>query len=60
LAPFEAAIEAGVAGIMCAYNHVNGPYACGNDATLTTILRHDLGFTGFVTSDWVPPIRHFS
>jgi beta-glucosidase len=52
LAPFEAAIEAGVAGIMCAYNHVNGPYACGNDATLGGILRHDLGFTGFVTSDW--------
>jgi beta-glucosidase len=52
LAPFEAAIEAGVAGIMCAYNHVNGPYACGNPATLTNILRHDLGFTGFVTSDW--------
>jgi beta-glucosidase len=52
LAPFEAAIQAGVGGIMCAYNHVNGPYACGNEATLTTILRHDLGFTGFVTSDW--------
>jgi len=52
LAPFEAAIEAGVAGIMCAYNHVNGPYACGNQATLANILRHDLGFAGFVTSDW--------
>ncbi len=52
LAPFEAAIQAGVAGIMCAYNHVNGPYACGNNATLATILRHDLGFAGFVTSDW--------
>ncbi len=52
LAPFEAAIEAGVAGIMCAYNHVNGPYACGNETTLATLLRHDLGFTGFVTSDW--------
>jgi beta-glucosidase len=52
LAPFEAAIQTGVAGIMCAYNHVNGPYACGNAATLAAILRHDLGFTGFVTSDW--------
>ena len=52
LPPFEAAVQAGVAGIMCAYNHVNGPYACGNDATLATILRHDLGFTGFVVSDW--------
>jgi beta-glucosidase len=52
LAPFEAAIEAGVAGVMCAYNHVNGPYACGNEATLETILRGQLGFKGFVTSDW--------
>ncbi len=52
LPPFEAAIEAGVAAIMCSYNHVNGPYACGNSSTLTTILRHDLGFKGFVTSDW--------
>ncbi len=52
VAPFEAAIQAGAAGVMCAYNHVNGPYACGNDATLATILRQDLGFTGFVTSDW--------
>jgi beta-glucosidase len=52
LPPFESAIGAGVAGIMCAYNHINGPYACGNASTLTTILRHDLGFKGFVTSDW--------
>ena len=52
LAPFEAAVQAGVAGIMCAYNHLNGPYACGNSATLSTILRHELGFKGFVTSDW--------
>ena len=37
---------------MCAYNHINGPYACGSPATLTTILRKELGFTGFVTSDW--------
>ncbi len=52
LPPFEAAIQAGVAAIMCSYNHVNGPYACGNETTLTAILRHDLGFKGFVTSDW--------
>jgi beta-glucosidase len=29
-----------------------GPYSCGNSATLTGILRHELGFKGFVTSDW--------
>jgi beta-glucosidase len=52
LPPFEAAIKAGVAGVMCSYNHVNGPYACGNSTTLTKILRGDLRFKGFVTSDW--------
>jgi beta-glucosidase len=52
LAPFEAAIQAGVAAVMCSYNHVNGPYACGNSAMLAGILREQLGFRGFVTSDW--------
>jgi beta-glucosidase len=52
VAPFEAAIHAGVASIMCSYNRVNGTYACGNQYTLTKILRDELGFKGFVTSDW--------
>ena len=51
-APFEAAVQAGVAAVMCSYNHVNGPYACGNPDTLTRLLRGELGFRGFVTSDW--------
>jgi beta-glucosidase len=50
--PFEAAIKAGVASVMCSYNHVNGQYACGNRSVLTGILREQLGFKGFVTSDW--------
>lgn len=52
LAPFEAAIKAGVASIMCSYNRINGIFACGNKSTLTKILRDELGFKGFVTSDW--------
>jgi len=32
LAPFEAAVRADVASVMCSYNHVNGPYACGSEA----------------------------
>jgi len=50
--PFEAAVKAGVASVMCSYNHVNGQYACGNRSTLAGILREQLGFKGFVTSDW--------
>lgn len=64
LQPFTDAIDAGVASVMCSYNTVNviaatpaaggtpGPYSCGNSATLTGILRGQLGFKGFVTSDW--------
>ncbi len=52
VAPFDAAIHAGVASIMCSYNRVNGIYACGNEDTLTKILRDEIGFKGFVTSDW--------
>ncbi|MGH9508045.1 MAG: glycoside hydrolase family 3 C-terminal domain-containing protein, partial [Terriglobales bacterium] len=50
--PFAYAVRAGVSSIMCSYNEVNGAFACGNAATLRGLLRHDLGFGGFVTSDW--------
>jgi beta-glucosidase len=52
VAPFDAAIRAGVSSIMCSYNRLNGTFACGNDSTLTKILRDEIGFKGFVTSDW--------
>jgi beta-glucosidase len=53
VAPFEAAIRrADVSSIMCSYNRVNGTFACGNQSTLTKILRDEIGFKGFVTSDW--------
>eukprot|EP01031_Cornospumella_fuschlensis_P047461 gene47461-58140_t len=49
--PFEAAAKAGVASVMCSYNRINDVYACENDDTLGH-LRKDLGFDGFVVSDW--------
>jgi beta-glucosidase len=52
VAPFDAAIKAGVSSIMCSYNRLNGSFACGNESTLTKILRDEIGFKGFVTSDW--------
>lgn len=52
VAPFADAVDAGVSSIMCSYNKVDGKYACGNSETLIKILRDELGFQGFVTSDW--------
>jgi beta-glucosidase len=51
-APFRDVSEAGVASIMCSYNQINSVYSCGNGATLNGILRGEIGFKGFVTSDW--------
>ena len=52
VAPFADAVQAGVSSIMCSYNKVNGPYACGNPDTLKKILKEEVGFQGFITSDW--------
>ena len=53
LPPFEAAIEQGDVGtIMCAYVKTNGTYSCENPYLLTTLLRKQLGFQGWVMSDW--------
>ncbi|PXY31889.1 beta-glucosidase family protein [Prauserella muralis] len=52
LAPFADAVDAGVASVMCGYNHVNGVHACNNTYLVSQVLKGQLGFDGFVTSDW--------
>jgi beta-glucosidase len=53
LLAFQFAIERGDPGsVMCAYNRVNGTYACENKWLLTDVLRGAFGFRGFVMSDW--------
>lgn len=37
---------------MCAYNKINGVYACENDYTINKLLKGELGFRGYVQSDW--------
>ncbi|RYP22180.1 hypothetical protein DL765_001828 [Monosporascus sp. GIB2] len=51
--PFADAVKAGVASVMCSYNMVNNSYACGNSKLLNGLLRDELGFQGFVMSDWL-------
>lgn len=53
LPPFEAAVQQGHVGtIMCAYVKTNGVYSCENPELLTAFLRKELGFKGWVMSDW--------
>ena len=44
--------ESNAAAVMCAYNRVNGDYACENTYLLTEVLKKDWNFKGFVVSDW--------
>lgn len=50
--PFQDALKAGAANIMCAYNRVNNSYACQNSKILNGLLKTELGFEGFVVTDW--------
>ena len=53
LPAFGNAVQQGAASsVMCSYSTVNGSYACQNPYLLTTALRQQFGFGGFVTSDW--------
>ena len=53
LPAFEAAVkEGGVWAVMCAYNRVNGVYACEHPGLLDETLRLCWGFRGLVMSDW--------
>lgn len=53
LTNFEIAIKEGHAkAIMSSYNQVNGTYANENKLMLTSILRQEWGFDGFVVTDW--------
>ncbi|KAI5780794.1 beta-glucosidase-related glycosidase [Geopyxis carbonaria] len=51
--PFAEAVRAGAASAMCAYNMVNGSYACQNSALLNGVLKDELGFQGYVMADWL-------
>jgi beta-glucosidase len=37
---------------MCSYQRVNNSYGCANSKTLNGLLKTELGFQGWVVSDW--------
>lgn len=50
--PFMNAVKANVASVMCSYNKFNQTWACESDAILNKLLKDELGFKGYVMSDW--------
>jgi beta-glucosidase len=52
LPAFEAVVKAGVGSIMCEGSTTNGENECDSPTELSAMLRGQLGFTGFVGSDW--------
>ncbi len=52
LPPFHAAVDAGAATLMSAFNPLNGVPASANPFTLKQILRKEWGFAGLVDSDF--------
>jgi beta-glucosidase len=50
---FQIGIDRGDPGaLMCAYNMINGAYACGNDPLLNGVVKGAFGYKGFIMSDW--------
>jgi beta-glucosidase len=52
LPPFHAAVQAGTASLMSAFNSLDGIPASANPFTLKRVLREEWGFRGLVVSDW--------
>lgn len=52
LAPYRAAIKAGVGSVMISFSSWNGAKMHGNRHLITDVLKGELGFTGFTVSDW--------
>ena len=50
--PFADAVRAGVGSVMCSYQQVNNSYGCQNSKLLNDLLKNELGFQGFIMSDW--------
>ncbi|KAI5358343.1 Putative glycoside hydrolase, family 3, glycoside hydrolase family 3 domain, immunoglobulin [Septoria linicola] len=50
--PFADGVHAGLASIMCSYNRVNNSDGCQNSYLQNHVLKNELGFQGFILSDW--------
>ena len=52
LPPYQKAVEAGAMNVMASFNSWKGIKLHAQQPLLTTILKVELGFNGFIVSDW--------
>src|SRR5947209_7306023 len=52
LPPYHAAIDAGAGSVMTSFNEIGGIPSTASPWLMTTVLRREWGFKGFVVSDW--------
>ncbi len=52
LPPYRAAIDAGAGTVMASFNEIGGIPNTASPWLMTTVLRREWGFKGFVVSDW--------
>ncbi|KAM0333268.1 hypothetical protein ACHAQA_001929 [Verticillium albo-atrum] len=50
--PFYDAVKAGTGNVMCSYQRINNSYGCQNSKAMNGLLKDELGFQGWVVSDW--------
>ncbi|KAL4787303.1 glycoside hydrolase superfamily [Aspergillus varians] len=51
--PFAEGVRAEVGAVMIAYNHVNKSACSQNSKLINGVLKDELGFQGFVVTDWL-------
>ncbi|TRX71786.1 glycoside hydrolase family 3 N-terminal domain-containing protein [Carboxylicivirga sp. M1479] len=63
LPSYQAAVDAGVFSVMTAHNELNGVACHADKWMMTEVLRNEMGFDGFIVSDWMDierlATRHF-
>ena len=63
LPSYQAAVDAGVFSVMTAHNELNGVACHADKWMMTEVLRNEMGFNGFIVSDWMDierlATRHF-
>lgn len=57
--PFQAAISAGLRGIMPCYNSINGEPASASSEIMTRLLRDEMGMDGLTVSDYCAVMNIF-